>query len=58
MDDQHVLALVETVDRADLHAVHILAAYASLCDDVGHEPLREREGSNRAQRSGDQAISE
>ena len=44
MDDQHVLALVEAVDRADLHAVHILAAYASFCDDVGHGPLRGREG--------------
>jgi hypothetical protein len=44
MDDQHVLALVEAVDRADFHAVHILAAYASFRDDVGHGLLHEREG--------------
>ena len=58
MDDQHVLALVEAIDRADLDAVHILAAYASFRDDVGHGLLRRRDGWNRAQSRGDQAISE
>jgi hypothetical protein len=37
MNDEHVLAGVEAVDRADLHAVHILALYAVLGDDVGHD---------------------
>jgi hypothetical protein len=37
MDDEHVLALVETIDRAYLHAVHIFALDAIFSDDVGHE---------------------
>src|SRR3954469_8966637 len=36
MDDQHVVALVEAVDRADLHAVHVFALDAVFGDDVGH----------------------
>jgi hypothetical protein len=36
MDDEHVLALVEAVHRADLDAIHILALDAVLGDDVGH----------------------
>jgi hypothetical protein len=36
MDHQHVLAGIETVDRADLHAVHILALDAGLGDDISH----------------------
>src|SRR3546814_15622798 len=36
MDHQHVLALVEAVDGADLHAVHVLALDAGFGDDVGH----------------------
>jgi hypothetical protein len=36
VDDQHVLAFVETIHRADFHAVHILALDAVLGDDVGH----------------------
>src|SRR6185436_9142379 len=36
VDDEHVLALVEAVDRADLDAVHIFAADAGVGDDVGH----------------------
>ena len=36
IDDEHVLALVEAIDRADLDAVHILAADAGVGDDVGH----------------------
>ena len=37
MNDQHVLALVETVHGADLHAIHIFATDAGLCDNVGHD---------------------
>src|SRR5262245_15353384 len=35
MDDEHVLTLVETIDGADLHAVHQFALDATLVDDVG-----------------------
>src|SRR5438874_3915234 len=36
MDHEHILALIETVHGADLHAVHVLAANASFRDYVGH----------------------
>src|SRR5262245_46396275 len=36
MDDEHVVALVEAVDGADLDAVHVLALDAVFGDDVGH----------------------
>src|SRR4029078_5618695 len=36
VDDQHVLAFVEAVDRADLDAIHILAADAGLGHHVSH----------------------
>jgi hypothetical protein len=39
MDDEHVLALVKAVDRADLHTIHGLAFDAVLGDDVGHDAL-------------------
>jgi hypothetical protein len=35
MDDEHVLALIETIYGADLHAVHQFALDATLIDDVG-----------------------
>ena len=35
VDDEHVLAFVEAVDRAHFDAVHNLAANAALVDDVG-----------------------
>jgi hypothetical protein len=35
MDDEHVLALVETVHGAHLDAVHGFAANAAIVDDVG-----------------------
>ena len=35
MDDKHVLTLVETIDGADLHAVHQFTLDATLVDDVG-----------------------
>jgi len=40
MDDEHVLALVEAVDGADLDAVHVLAFDAGFSDDVRHGALR------------------
>jgi len=35
MDDEHILALVETVHGAHLYTIHILALDAALVDDVG-----------------------
>jgi hypothetical protein len=40
MDDEHVLALVETIDGAHFDAVHELASDTALGDDVGHTVLR------------------
>jgi hypothetical protein len=37
MNDEHVLAFVETIDRADLDAIHVFALDAIFGDDVGHE---------------------
>src|SRR5207244_12811176 len=36
MNDEHVLAFIEAVDRADLHAIGVFALYAFYVDDVGH----------------------
>jgi uncharacterized Zn-finger protein len=36
MDDEHILALVETVHRTHLYAVHVFALYAGFDDDKGH----------------------
>src|SRR5437764_697509 len=36
IDDEHVLAFIEAVHRTDLDAIHVLAADASIGDDVGH----------------------
>src|ERR1700687_5479087 len=36
VDDEHVLALVEAVHGANLHAIHQLALDAAFVDDVGH----------------------
>ena len=35
MNDEHVLALVETIDGANVHAIHKLALDAKLIDDIG-----------------------
>jgi hypothetical protein len=40
MDDQHVLALVEAVHRADFNAIGIFAFDAGFSDDVSHPKLR------------------
>src|SRR5215207_6407755 len=36
VDDEHVLAFIEAIDRADLDAIHVLAADAGFGNDVGH----------------------
>src|SRR3546814_14390350 len=36
MNDEHVLAHIEAVDRTDLDTVHVLALDAEVGDDVGH----------------------
>jgi hypothetical protein len=36
VDDQHILALVETVHGADFNAVHVFAFDAIVVDDIGH----------------------
>ena len=36
MDDQHVIALVETIDRAHLYAIHVFAFDAIVSDYVSH----------------------
>jgi hypothetical protein len=36
MNDQHVLALVETIHGADFNAVHVFAFNAIIVDDIGH----------------------
>ena len=36
MDDEHVLALVEAIDWADLNAIRKLAFDATVIDDEGH----------------------
>jgi hypothetical protein len=35
VDDEHVLALVETIHGAYLDTIHVLALDAALVDDVG-----------------------
>src|SRR5215472_10963763 len=36
VDDQHVFALVKTIDRANLNTVHVFAFDAIVVDDIGH----------------------
>jgi hypothetical protein len=40
MDDEHVLAFIEAVDRTYLYTVHQLALDATFIDDVGHLQLQ------------------
>jgi hypothetical protein len=42
MDHQHVLALVEAIDGADLNAIGVFAFDAGFIDDVGHPQLRKK----------------
>ena len=36
MDDEHVLAFIEAIDRTDLDAVGVFAFDTGVGDDVGH----------------------
>src|SRR5205807_5495354 len=55
VDDQHVLAFVEAIDRAHLDAIHVFAADAGFSDDVGHGlaslPWLPRPRANQSYRS-------
>lgn len=43
MYDEHVLALIEAVNGANVDAVHVFAPNAVFCDDVCHSsPLMDR----------------
>ena len=42
IDDQHVLALVEAIHRADLDAVGVFAGDAVVDDDIGHGQVPQR----------------
>src|SRR3546814_9830387 len=48
IDDEHILALIETVDGAHLDAVHIFAPDAGIGDDIGHGLSAPSGGGNRA----------
>jgi len=39
MNDEHVLALIETIDRANFHTVHEFAFDAVVGDEIGHESM-------------------
>jgi len=45
MDHQHVLALVEAIDGADLNAIGVFAFDAGFSDDVSHPKLRKGRNS-------------
>ena len=36
MNDEHVLAFIEAVDRANLDAIHVFAADTGINDNIGH----------------------
>jgi hypothetical protein len=36
MNDEHVLALIEAVDRTDFDAIHVFALDAIFQDHIGH----------------------
>ena len=52
MNDQHILALIETIDGADFHTVHQFAFDATLIDYIGHRTafcqFRYRQGLARS----------
>jgi hypothetical protein len=37
MNDEHILSLVETIDGANLHAIHKFALDAGFIDDIGQK---------------------
>src|SRR5665647_2905725 len=40
VNNEHVLAFIEAIDGADLHAIGVFALYAFFVDDVGHYRIR------------------
>src|SRR5690606_30422107 len=46
VDNQHVLALVETIHGADFHAIGVFAADAGFGHDIGHGRLFNPPSSN------------
>jgi hypothetical protein len=48
MNDKKILALVKAVDGAHFHAVGVLAAYAIVGHDIGHEKLQDFQFSGDA----------
>ena len=47
MDDQHVVALVETIDGAHFDAIHIFALDAIVSDHIGHDDVPVAAGFSR-----------
>src|SRR4029077_15902207 len=47
MDNQHVVALVETIDRANFDAIHVFALDAIIRDYVGHDDFAVGAGFRR-----------
>jgi hypothetical protein len=43
MNDEHVLALIEAVDGANLHTIHILTFDAVFDNDIGHAAAPEHD---------------
>ena len=41
MNDEHILAFIEAIDRANFNAVGIFAFNAGIVDDVSHPGLRD-----------------
>src|SRR5450432_42507 len=54
MDDEHILAFVEAIDRTDLDTIQVLALDAGFGDDIGHDSqiFRQYERPRRRGRSG------
>jgi len=44
MYDEHILALIETVHRANLDAVGVFAPNAGFVDDVSHKDILQQTG--------------
>jgi hypothetical protein len=51
MDDEHVLALVEAVHRADLNAVGVFAPNTSFVDDVRHMASLQQTRTSRSRQN-------
>jgi hypothetical protein len=40
MNDEHIVAFIKTIDRANFHTVHIFTFYTVFGHNVGHVQLR------------------